>query len=121
MDDQTISNLRTRLEAEYQRLESEVATIEREGHEALSEASGENNYRDHMADQGSATFARELDMTLDETVRQAFDAAAKALRRMDEGTYQTCERCGQPISIERLEAIPTATLCITCKSAEESR
>ncbi|MDZ4177699.1 MAG: TraR/DksA C4-type zinc finger protein [Coriobacteriia bacterium] len=121
MSNQTIKELRAHLEAEYQRLEAEVATIEREGHEALSEASGENNYRDHMADQGSATFARELDMSIDETVRDAFDAVTKALRRMDEGTYQACERCSQPISIERLEAIPTATLCITCKSAEESR
>lgn len=121
MDTNTIRQLRARLEAEHERLEAEVETMRRVGYETLSEASGENNYRDHMADQGSATFARELDMTLDDTIREAFAAVTAALSRMDSGTYGICESCGQPISPERLEAIPTTTLCITCKFAEESR
>lgn len=117
----TETMLRTYLESELARLDAEVAEIELEGHEALSEASGENNYRDHMADQGTATFSRELDMTLEENVRSALEAVRKALERMDEGAYDTCERCGASIGEERLRAMPTATLCITCKSAEESR
>ena len=40
------------------------------------------------------------------------EQVAHALRRMDEGTYGICEVCGQPIPIERLEALPSATLCI---------
>jgi DnaK suppressor protein len=121
MDRETESTLRTFLESESVRLEAEVKEIEIEGHEALSEASGENNYRDHMADQGTATFSRELDMTLEENVRDALAAVHKALVRMDEGTYDVCERCGGPIGEERLKAMPTATMCITCKAAEESR
>ena len=121
MDAQTQSRLKAQLEEELARLEAEVAEIEREGHEALSEASGENNYRDHMADQGSATFERELDMTLDENVRAALSDVRKALARIEAGTYGTCERCGAGISDSRLEAMPTANLCITCKAAEEAR
>jgi len=34
---------------------------------------------------------------------------------VDRGTYGVCERCGQPIAVERLEAIPWARLCIGCK------
>jgi len=121
MDRKTESMLRTFLESESVRLEAEVEEIDIEGHEALSEASGENNYRDHMADQGTATFSRELDMTLEENVREALMAFRRALVRMDEGTYDVCERCGGPIGEERLKAMPTATMCITCKAAEESR
>ncbi len=121
MDKKTMSQLRDHLEVERTRLQHDVETIEREGHEALSEASGENNYRDHMADQGTATFSRELDMTLEENVREALDSVSKALGRIDGGTYGTCERCGAQISKERLKAMPTATLCIACKSEEESR
>ena len=121
MDDTIQARIKAQLEAELERLEAEVAEIEREGHEALSEASGENNYRDHMADQGSATFERELDMTLDENVRAALSEVRKALARVEAGTYGTCERCSQPISDSRLEAMPTANLCITCKAAEEAR
>ncbi|MBM7503986.1 TraR/DksA family transcriptional regulator [Agromyces aurantiacus] len=38
----------------------------------------------------------------------------RALAKIDAGTYGTCERCGQKISVGRLEARPTATLCIDC-------
>ena len=38
----------------------------------------------------------------------------RALARIDAGTYGICERCGQKISVGRLEARPTATLCIDC-------
>ena len=121
MDEKTRARLKGQLEAERARLAELVAEIEREGHEALSEASGENNYRDHMADQGSATFERELDMTLDENVRTALVEVEKALAGIDAGTYGTCERCGAEISSSRLEAIPTASMCITSKEAEELR
>ncbi len=121
MDKATHTQMRARLEEELSRLESQVETIEREGYEALSEASGENNYRDHMADQGSATFDRELDMTLEENLRDTLASVQHALARMDEGLYGVCEQCGATIPDARLDAMPTATLCITCKSEEESR
>ena len=38
---------------------------------------------------------------------------------IDDGTFGTCGRCGKPISEERLEAMPYATLCIECKRLEE--
>jgi RNA polymerase-binding transcription factor DksA len=34
---------------------------------------------------------------------------------MDAGTYGTCERCGQPIDDERLDALPATPLCLSCK------
>ncbi len=37
-----------------------------------------------------------------------------ALRRLDEGTYGRCATCEQPIGSQRLEALPTARLCIEC-------
>jgi DnaK suppressor protein len=33
---------------------------------------------------------------------------------MDLGTYGTCERCGDPVGMDRLEALPWAILCIDC-------
>lgn len=41
----------------------------------------------------------------------ALDAGA---RRLDEGTYGYCLRCGGPIPAERLEALPAAGTCLTC-------
>lgn len=121
MNAKATTEMRKHLESELERLGSEVAEIEREGHEQLSEASGENNYRDHMADQGTATFSRELDMSLEENVRDSLASVTAALGRIEDGSYGTCDRCGASIAADRLKAMPTATLCITCKAAEESR
>ena len=45
----------------------------------------------------------------------------KALKRLSSGEYGYCESCGEEISIRRLEARPTAELCIDCKHLEEQR
>ncbi len=38
----------------------------------------------------------------------------EALRRIAEGTYGVCAKCGEPINPKRLKALPTATRCIAC-------
>jgi DnaK suppressor protein len=120
MDAQKLTTIRGKLDSERQRLADEIAEYEREGQETLSDVSGENNYRDHMADQGSATFAREMDATLEEQARETLAQVERALARIDEGTYGVCTRCGARISEARLEAVPAAELCITCKEREET-
>jgi DnaK suppressor protein len=42
-----------------------------------------------------------------------------ALRRIAEGTFGECEDCGSSIELKRLEARPTATLCVECKEEQE--
>lgn len=42
-----------------------------------------------------------------------------ALVRIDDGSYGNCERCGQPISEQRLNAVPYAARCVHCAQAEE--
>ena len=39
----------------------------------------------------------------------------QALARIENGTYGICTNCGQPIPEKRLEAIPWASLCVTCE------
>jgi DnaK suppressor protein len=54
---------------------------------------------------------------LRDATRERLDAVDRALRRMDDGTYGRCLRCGRPIAPERLEARPEAELCIDCARA----
>jgi len=44
----------------------------------------------------------------------------EALERLERGEYGVCEECGEQIGIERLKARPVTTLCIECKSSQES-
>jgi DnaK suppressor protein len=45
----------------------------------------------------------------------------ETIARIDGGDYGFCEACGIEIGLKRLEARPTATLCIDCKTLEEVR
>ncbi|WP_114649701.1 RNA polymerase-binding protein DksA [Pseudothauera hydrothermalis] len=45
----------------------------------------------------------------------------EALKRIEDGEYGYCDNCGVEIGLKRLEARPTATLCIDCKTLEEMR
>lgn len=45
----------------------------------------------------------------------------KMLRRLDNDDYGYCDACGEEIGLRRLEARPTAELCIECKELEEKR
>ncbi|GAB3298272.1 TraR/DksA family transcriptional regulator [Parasphingorhabdus pacifica] len=46
--------------------------------------------------------------------RRELEALERAATRLKEGTYGVCERCGNTIAPERLEALPATTTCITC-------
>lgn len=43
----------------------------------------------------------------------------EALSRVDNGTYGTCENCGESILPARLQVMPQATLCINCQEKLE--
>ena len=45
----------------------------------------------------------------------------ESLKALESGDYGFCESCGVDIGIRRLEARPTATLCIDCKTLDEIR
>ena len=81
----------------------------------LSSAAGDQ----HIADHASEMVDREVDVSLEENAEQIVYEIDRAVARIDAGSYGRCERCGQEIPEERLDAVPYATLCVTCKQLEE--
>ena len=53
--------------------------------------------------------------------RKLIKKIEETIERIDKGDYGYCAACGVEIGIKRLEARPTATLCIDCKTLEEVR
>jgi DnaK suppressor protein len=45
----------------------------------------------------------------------------EAMQRIEEGTFGLCESCEEDIGLKRLEARPTATLCVSCKEEQERK
>ncbi|MGH9164096.1 MAG: TraR/DksA family transcriptional regulator [Acidimicrobiales bacterium] len=84
--------------------------------ESLSELSSVDQ---HQADVGTETFNRERDLSILERVEAELDDVEHALRRLDDGTYGTCEACGRPIADDRLEAMPAARFCLDDQAMAE--
>ena len=111
MDDDTA---RERLTEERSRLEHvrETFSDERLSEESEQESLGELSALDqHQADLGTETFEREKDLSILEQIEAELGDVEHAIRRLDEGTYGTCEACGRPIGDDRLEAMPATRLC----------
>ena len=71
-----------------------------------------------FADSAQSTAERNKVLAVIERLRENLRDDEIALGKIDKGTYGVCERCGEPISPERLEAIPYARLCVKCKQKE---
>jgi RNA polymerase-binding protein DksA len=74
-----------------------------------------------MADQGTDAMEREKAFLFASKQGRLLYHIDEALRRIRNNTYGLCAECGQPISPERLTAVPHARMCIKCKEAEEKK
>jgi RNA polymerase-binding protein DksA len=75
----------------------------------------------HWADLGTDNYEVENTLGLMESERSILEEIVDALDRIQDGTYGVCEQGGEPIPIERLEAIPWARCCVRCASRSEGR
>ena len=119
---QEIDELRTRLESERGELADQLTTIEDQAFAATqSDMSGDVGVDDESADAGTATFEREKELSIEQNVRDLIQKIDRALKRIDDGTYGICERCGKPIEKARIKALPYVDLCIKDAQARSRR
>jgi DnaK suppressor protein len=120
LDPATLKQIKETLTAERSDLERRMQEIEEATFVATqSEITGEVGLDEDFADAGTATFDRERDLSIRNNIQDLIDQITRALSRIDDGTYGTCERCGQPIDAARVKALPHASLCLDCKRREE--
>jgi len=117
-----ITDLQTRLVEERGELQTQLATLEEDTFATTqSEMSGDVGLDDESADAGTATFEREKDLSIEHNVRDLLDKIERALKRIDDGTYGVCERCGKSIEKARIKALPYVDLCIKDAQAQSRR
>jgi RNA polymerase-binding transcription factor DksA len=118
----TDDGARERLAEEKTRLEEVKAGLEADGVGSESESESLSELSDidqHQADTGTETFDRERDTSILEQVQAELADVEHALRRLDDGTYGTCEACGKPIDEERLDAQPATRFCMADQALAE--
>jgi len=109
-----LADLKHRLEAERERLRSEIAAVA--ARPAEYRPTRESYYGNHLADTATDTFEEEKALAIEAHVCGMLTQVEEALTRIANGTYGICESCGQPIAPERLEALPYATTCVRCST-----
>ncbi len=56
-------------------------------------------------------------LALEQRLIESLNDVEHALQKYEAGTYGLCDSCGQAIELARLEAMPHASLCLTCKAS----
>ena len=107
-----------RLEANRAALARLATAFEEEAglHRPLSESVGDvmtHDYED--TDFAQALSDREINDTLVQLLSENREQVERALERLAEGQYGTCEDCGEEIATERLMFRPEATRCVACQ------
>ena len=101
---------KTLLEKEYNRARAQI-----ERPLPTSMTSPQADALDCAADLSLWTIAQATHLA----ARRRLAQAELALARLRAGTYGTCQECGQAINPDRLEVLPTATLCVDCQRRAE--
>lgn len=94
-----------------------VGDIERTVHTMQDEATVFADPNDRASQESDIA----LELRNRDRERKLIKKIDEALQRLEEGEYGYCDSCGVEIGLKRLEARPTATLCIDCKTLEEIR
>ena len=74
-----------------------------------------------LVDRAAAEADRALELRTRDRQRKLISKIDSALRRIEEGEYGYCEETGEPISLKRLIARPTATLSLEAQERHERR
>ena len=114
MNENQASHFRTILESWKTQLMEEV---DRTVHHMQDDAANFPDPNDRATQEEEFT----LELRTRDRERKLVKKIKQSLEDLDKGDYGYCESCGTDIGIRRLEARPTANLCIDCKTLDEIR
>ena len=112
MDARKLDHFRSLLLKERKRIEDLHADQTGDREDVVDDVPDEGDLSRSDAD-------KDLAFNLGERETHQLQEIDDALRRIDDGTYGTCVRCGKPIDEARLEAVPTARYHADCQQERE--
>lgn len=114
MADETGS--RALLNAQREQTLRRIEALQRDFDGVVAAAADVATDDEHDPEGATIAFERARVAALLEQGRNHLAAVEHALARLDDGSYGSCERCGEPIAAARLAALPATRLCISCAS-----
>lgn len=113
MDKELLEKFRDQLKQKQTDILEEVG-------KTLSEMTDQTTNIPDPNDRATVESGRSFELRIRDRERKLLAKIDEALNRIDEGTFGVCEDCGEDIGLKRLEARPVTTLCIECKTLQET-
>lgn len=122
MNEIDLQHFETLIRDKIRQASDDVEELERTSRlDGTQDSSDERSaYSLHMADRGTDAMEREKNMYFTQRGGDYLENLEEALQRVSNKTFGLCRICGGEIGRARLEAVPTATQCIACKSKGET-
>jgi DnaK suppressor protein len=113
---------RTLIQEKLAQVSQEFQEQERNTRDENGQVASEDRsaYSLHMADRGTDAMEREKTQLFAQRTGDYIEHLQQALERVETGDFGVCRVCEGEIGRARLEAVPTATQCINCKSQQDS-
>lgn len=107
--DSTLERLRRKLDAEEERLQAIIAEYDKVFEQVKEGATtAEHSADPNSAEGGTLAFELQMDLSILHNAEALLQEVRAAKARIDNGTYGICEISGEPIPVERLDALPYA-------------
>lgn len=111
-DDLDFDAIRSELEARRDQARERLAVLAKRPERGSAVGFGKR-----IGDGTTEAVSRLTDIGVGDSVERGLERTERALTKLDEGTYGTCDACGEPIGRGRLRAMPDSVLCLDCASS----
>jgi len=71
-----------------------------------------------IGDGTTEAISRLTEIGVGDSLETALARTERALAKLADGTYGTCDTCGKPIALARLQAMPDGVLCLACAASQ---
>jgi DnaK suppressor protein len=106
--------VRAFLEKEKKRIQEELAQLTSSGEHPMDERR-EGSPFGKREEEATESMEFEKRLAIEERLKSLLTEVDRALQKMDQGTYGTCDICNTKIDPARLEALPQAIMCLNCR------
>ena len=108
-----LKELRETLQARRDRTRERVAALAQRPELGAAQGFGKR-----IGDGTTEAISRLTEIGVGQSLESTLARTEQALAKLDEGTYGTCDACGQPIAPARLRAMPDSVMCVACAASE---
>lgn len=112
-DDPDLDRIRRRLEERRDDARERITVLAKRPERGSAQGFGKR-----IGDGTVEAISRLTEIGVGTSLESGLARTERALAKLDEGTYGSCDTCGEPIAPGRLRAMPDAMLCVACASAQ---